>query len=154
MRVRVPAVASRFLARPPMVRLFFLCAVGFFVVAGSAIVARNALIAASQPPIARVMNPKIAEQRHRLTKARADLIHRVVGMYAQRHGRPPERLEALVPEYLPGIPQPLNGAVGWDYRVNPDGTYSIAFRSWSASRPALVAERIDQSGQWAMVGSE
>lgn len=153
-RVRLPAAAGRFMAKPPAARMLFLVLIGLVAVAGAGIVARNALIEASREPIARVMNPRIAEQRYRLTKARADLIQRVVAMYAASHGRPPERLEALVPQYLPGIPRPLNGATEWDYRVNADGSFTIAFRSWSASRPEMVAERIDHRGQWAMVGGE
>lgn len=154
--VRLPSRLVRaFLSRPPTTRLLFLAAAGVFALAGAVIVARNKLEAASRPPIARVMNPTLAEQRLKLTRSRADLIHRVVGMYAAQHGSPPEKLEALVPEFLPGIPQPLNGATEWTYRVDADGRrWSIGFRSWSAMRPELREERIDASGVWAMVDGE
>ncbi len=155
---------------PNAIRLMLLLMIGATSVAAAAVIARNALEAAQQAPIARVFNPRIAEQRHQMTIERAELIRRCVQAFTSVHGHPPETLSQLVPEFLPGIPRPLNGAEDWTYTVfaEPAETaastepsaparhshsdmlpqFELSFRSWA--HPTLRREAVDQDGRWTL----
>lgn len=158
---------------PNAIRLMLLLMIGATSVAAAAVIARNALEASQQAPIARVFNPRIAEQRHQMTIERAELIRRCLHAYTSAHGHPPESLSQLVPEFLPGIPRPLNGAENWTYTVfaksaeraapagpatpgapishlrsDPLPQFELSFRSWA--HPTLRREAVDQDGRWTL----
>lgn len=45
--------------------------------------------------------------------------------YRLKHGQWPEKLGALVPEFLPAVPQDWMDGQPLRYRLNPDGTYTL-----------------------------
>jgi hypothetical protein len=69
-------------------------------------------------------------QRHRadlrsrdvpITTARAGPLIAAIDRYRERNGRPPADLQALVPSYIPRIPDPGPLAIdGWHYRPGND----------------------------------
>jgi hypothetical protein len=159
--VRTALTLRRLNRHPNAIRLSLLLMIGATSIAAAAVIARNALEASRQAPIARVFNPRLAEQRHKMTIERAELIRRCLHAYSEVHGHPPASLSQLVPEFLPGIPRPLNGAEDWNYIVLAEPAeparhasrdsgqrFELSFRSWA--HPTLRREAVDQDGRWTL----
>lgn len=145
---------------PPAWRLMLVGALGCLLIAAAVIIARNELAKSRIAPTPRVFNPRRAELLRRITLDRAELIRRTILAFHATHGRLPRDLTELVPEFLPGVPKPVNGALDWSYRALPEPAparaggapaepaFDLSFRSWRD--PLLKHEQVDQDGRWTL----
>lgn len=63
-----------------------------------------------------------------------------MSFYYEKHGRPPERLDKLVPEFMESIPT-IPGVSKIEYRLSPDGTNWTLDLHWTAHNPPLIFRR-------------
>jgi hypothetical protein len=60
------------------------------------------------------------------SQAIGDSIVAAISEYRRTHsGKPPARLEDLVPDFLREVPKPLTSPAIWDYRVLESGDYRL-----------------------------
>jgi hypothetical protein len=80
------------------------------------------------------------------TKRRGDVVRNALKEYRTKTGSFPEKLDALVPQYLNAIPQPTVGKRIWKYDVYADGqAYTISPALRSEYEPLLQG---DQNPGW------